>query len=297
VPEGRGLKAYQERAVPLPGWVTEYIGERCKKHGVFVACNTFESDPEWPGRVFNTSFIVDPDGKVILRYRKNNDSQTGIPVSTNPGDFYQSYVAHYGEKPEALFPVVDTEIGRLACMTCYDIRFAEVARCLALQGAEVIIHPTAEGSGPIAWRQSWDFAKQVRAWENTCFFISTNNGRTFNSIRPEGRQRGLSKIIDFEGRVLAETDGIGETAVTATIDLELLRQARTMPFNVIATSRFGTYLPMYEKYQTWPLDSYEKEPLQHRDQAGQIGRRVLQDMYERDQCIPPANLPARRGPF
>ena len=297
VPEGRSLAAYQDRAVTIPGWVTEYIGERCKKHGVYIACNTFERDDDWPGRVFNTSFVVDPDGKVILRYRKNNDFQTGIPVSTNPGDLYPSYVARYGGQPEALFPVVDTEIGRLACMTCYDIRFAEVARCLALQGAEVIIHPTAEGSGPVAWRQSWDYAKQVRAWENTCYLISTNNGRTFGSIRPENRQRGLSKIIDYEGRVLAETDGIGETAVTATIDLELLRQARTMPFNVIATSRFGTYLPIYEKYQTWPVDSFDQEPLQDRDQSAEIGRRVLRQMYERGQCIPPARESARRGPF
>ncbi len=297
VPEGRTLKGYQDRAVPIPGWVTEYIGERCKKYGVYVACNTFERDDDWPGRVFNTAFIVGPDGNVILRYRKNNDFQGGIPVSTNPGDLYTAYVEKYGGQPEVLFPVVDTEIGRLGCMTCYDVRFAEVARCLALQGCEVIIHPTAEGSGPMAWRASWDYAKQVRAWENSCYFVSTNNGRTFGSLRPENRQRGLSRIIDFEGRILAETDGIGESIVTATIDLELLRQHRTQHFNVIATSRFRTYLPIYEKYETWPIDSFVREPLQSREQSGEIGRRVLRQMYERGQFIPPAAESNRGGPF
>ena len=97
--------------------------------------------------------------------------------------------------------------------------------------------------------------------------------------------------------MLAETDGIGETAVTATIDLELLRQARTMPFNVIATSRFGTYLPVYEKNETWPVDTFDQEPLQHREQSAEIGRRVLHQMYERGQCIPPERESARRGPF
>ena len=70
-----------------------------------------------------------------------------------------------------------------------------------------------------------------------------------------------------------------------------------MPFNVLATSRFGTYLPIYEKYQTWPLDSFDREPLHDRDQSREINRRVLQQMYERGQCIPPSSQPARRGPF
>lgn len=297
VPESRTLQSYLERAVPMPGWVTEYIGERCKKYGVWIACNTFEQDADWPGRVFNTTFIVDPRGEVILRYRKNNDFQTGIPVSTNPGDFYEAYVAKYGGQPECLFPVVDTEIGRLGAMTCYDIRFGEVARCLALQGAEIIVHPTAEGSGPVAWRASWDFAKQVRAWENTCYLVSTNNGRTFGSTRPENRQRGLSRIIDFEGRILAETDGIGETITSATIDLEQLRQARATPVNVLTTSRFQTYVPLYEKYATWPVDSFEREPMQSREQSAEIRQRVLKQAYERGQLTPPASGPARQGPF
>ena len=70
-----------------------------------------------------------------------------------------------------------------------------------------------------------------------------------------------------------------------------------MPFNVIATSRFGTYLPIYEKYETWPLDSFDQEPVQDRSQSAEIGRRVLRQMYERGQCIPPERESARRGPF
>ena len=82
-----------------------------------MAGNTFELDPDWPGRVFNTSFIIDERGEVILKYRKHNDAF--VPVNTHPGDVYTQFVERYGE--DALFPVVDTSIGRLACMTCYDV--------------------------------------------------------------------------------------------------------------------------------------------------------------------------------
>ena len=67
--------------------------------------------------MFNTSFIIDERGEVILKYRKHNDAF--VPVNTHPGDVYTQFVERYGE--DALFPVVDTSIGRLACMTCYDV--------------------------------------------------------------------------------------------------------------------------------------------------------------------------------
>lgn len=144
-PESRTLQGYLNIASEIPGPITEIIGERARKHEVYIAINAFEFDPQWPKRVFNCSFIVGPSGEVILKYRKLNDSQTGVPCSTNPGDFLQQYVEFHGG-PEALFPVVDTPLRRLGCLTCYDIRFAEVARCLALRGAEVLIHCAAEPS-------------------------------------------------------------------------------------------------------------------------------------------------------
>lgn len=301
VPESRSLQGYLDFSVHLPGWVTEIIGERAKRHGVYICCNTFEKDEEWPNRSFNTSFIVGPTGDVILRYRKNNDTQAGIPCSTNPGEFYSAYVERYGV--EGLFPVVDTEIGRLGCITCNDVRFAETARMLALQGCEVMLHPTAEGSGPLAWRSSWDAAKQVRAWENMAYFVSVNNGLTHGSTRPMNRQRGLSRIFDYEGRILAQTDGQGETAVTATVDIEQLRQVRSaiVNFNVVATSRWKIYEPLYRKYETWPVDLFLEEPMQNIAEPVEFGReKLLKKLYEQGTFIPPVGAgtaSSRRAPF
>jgi predicted amidohydrolase len=299
VPEGRSLQAYIDRSVYLPGYVTEIIGERAAKWGVWIACNTFEKDDDWPGRCFNTSFLVGPSGEMILRYRKNNDFQGGTPANTNPGDFYTPYVEKYGGNPEVLFPCVDTEIGRLGLLTCVDVRYAEAWRMMALQGVEVLIHPTAEGSGPVAWRQTWDAAKSVRAWENCMYVISTNNGHTYGSLRPEDRQRGLSRIINYDGGLLAITDGSGESICTATIDLEALRQTRQSPgHNVVTTSRYETYIPMYQKYVTWPIDSFADRPHNGREDAARIGNAVIKKMNERGSLVKPEGGEGlRRSPF
>lgn len=280
VPESRTLRGYINLASEIPGPVSELIGERTKRHGIYVACNTFEYDAAWPERVFNCSFIVGPEGDVVLKYRKLNDSQNGIPCSSNPGDFWRRYIDFYGG-PEALFPVVDTPLGRLACITCYDIRFAEVARCLALRGAEVLVHCTAEPSGEVAWRSSWDAAKQVRAWENQCYLVSTNNGRTLGGLRPEFRQRGLSRVFGPDGALLAVTDNPGEDVTAARIDIESLRRDRVqrVGMNVPATSRFRTYLPIYEKYEAWPVDCYGDRPMQNNREAFPHQRAALERLY------------------
>jgi predicted amidohydrolase len=280
VPESRTIEGYRAFGQPIPGMITEILGEAARKYGVYVACNAFErDDTDWPGRVFNTSFLIDPDGKVILRYRKNNDYQTGILCSTNAGDIYSEYVNKYGG-PEALFPVVETDLGKIGLMTCFDIRFPEVPRMMALQGAEIIVHPTAEAAGGPS-RELWDMAKQVRAYDNMVYFISTNNGRTLGGPRPEFRQRGYTKIIDYYGKVMTETDGGGESLVTATFDMDALREARATNQNTVAISRFGTYVPIYEKYQTWPLDEYLENPVEDRRQALATGKRVIEELYDK----------------
>lgn len=288
VPESRTLEDYTALAQELPGEITETIGEVARRHSVFIAMNCFERDPEWPGRVFNTSFIVGADGEMILRYRKLNDFQTGGVCTTNPGDMLDAYLERYGG-PEALFPVVDTEIGRLACMTCYDVRFAEVARCLALRGAEVIIHPTAEGAADRAWRESWEKAKTVRAWENQVYFISANNGTWLGGPRPAARSRGRSQVIAPDGNLLGITEAPGENLALGMIDIEGLRRSRVarFGFNVPATSRFDVYAPIYAKYQAWPSGAFAQEPFDDRARARELHQRALETAYANGTLTPP----------
>lgn len=209
--------------VTFPGPELEPLAALARETGAFIAGMVFEVIPSWPDRYWNTAFILDPRGEVILRYRKHYDP-TGI---TRPADVLAEYVEHFGE--DALFPVVDTEIGRLACLTCYDINFPEVARALALKGAEVLIHPTAEGRAPFLMPDTggWALARRVRAYENLCCLVSANLGRTRDSDLPEERMGGGSSIINWDGRVVVSADSVGELILQAEIDLDELRRHRS----------------------------------------------------------------------
>ena len=154
-----------------------------KERGCYIVGNLYERDDDWPGRLFNTSFIVDPDGQIILKYRKNNGPNNLNTTYTGPGDVYTEYTERYGE--DSMFPVADTDIGRLGCLTCTDVVFPEMARCLALRGAEVLIHPTAEPYAPEG--EAWDVLRRARAYENLCYFLSVKR-RRLRGFQPAHRR-------------------------------------------------------------------------------------------------------------
>ena len=112
-------------AVPIPNEHTDRYVKKARERGVFIQTGTFlEVDPKWRGAVFNTTCLIGPDG-VLSRYRKVNP---WLPweVHASPHD-----LAGYDEP---LFPVVETEIGRLGAAICYDWLFPESIRALALGG-------------------------------------------------------------------------------------------------------------------------------------------------------------------
>ncbi len=151
---GNRTPATLERiAVTYPGPELDQLSEFAVKHGVYVAGSSFEKDPAFPGRVFNSAFILSDSGDLIHRYRKIHCADIwGALPDTTPGSVFTEYVDRYGY--EALFPIVDTPIGRLATMVCFDHTVPETARMLARYGAEVIIHCTSDPHG--AGRRPWE---------------------------------------------------------------------------------------------------------------------------------------------
>jgi predicted amidohydrolase len=236
-----------------------------------------EHDPEWPGLFFNTAFVVGPEGDVILRYRKVD---TGWNLAyTTPGDVYSAYVKRYGG-PEAVFPVVDTPLGRLGCLICYDVNFFEVARCLTYRGAEVLLHPTGEPHG--GHRPSWEQARRTRAYENLVYFATANQGSVSGSRFPNFRSRGHSEIIDYEGRVLAVADAVGETLISATVDVEMLRYRRSQAWmNFPAQLKAGMFAKVYRAAQCYPPDLFVDRPMEDRHE----GRRAVEETIRRYQQI------------
>ncbi|OGQ52675.1 MAG: hypothetical protein A3I10_06140 [Deltaproteobacteria bacterium RIFCSPLOWO2_02_FULL_57_26] len=285
----RSVDEWLALAETIPGEVTDRIGKKAKERGCYIAANLYERDDEWPGRLFNTSFIVSPEGKVILKYRKNNGPNNLNTLYTGPGDIYSEYVKRYGE--DSMFPVVDTEIGRLGCLTCTDVVFPEVARCLALRGAEVLIHCTSEPYAPEG--EAWDVLRQARAYENLCYFLSVNAGAFVGSNRPTAGYRGMSQIVDYLGRVQSTSTAPGEAVVTGTIDLNSLRWERTrMPdsghvWNFLIELRSDLYASVYAKARRWPNDGWHNRKLQSTSETRALARQIIERLIREGNLIPP----------
>lgn len=206
-------------AVELPNEQTDRYAKFCKEHGCFIQTGSFiEVDAKWPDAVFNATLLIGPGG-VLSRYRKVNP---WIPweVHASPHDL-PGY-------DEPLFPVTDTEIGRLGCAICYDWLFPESIRELAFNGCEVAMRVSAYmdpwgATAPMDW---WTLFNRARAVENTMFVVAANQGAAMSGYPPFSWPGG-SMVVDFDGRVLAQADaGPGEKVVVAPIDIEQLRAER-----------------------------------------------------------------------
>jgi predicted amidohydrolase len=206
-------------AIPIPNEHIERLVDKARQHDVYIQSGTFiERDEKWPGRVFNTTCLVGPEG-ILYKYRKVN---TWIPyeVHSSPHDL-DGY-------DEPLFPVADTPIGRLGCAICYDWLFPEALRQLAANGAEVLIRVSAYmdpwgATEPMNW---WGIVNRCRALENMAYVAAANQGASLRNYPPYSWPGG-SQIVDFDGRVLAEaTPGPGERIVVAPIDISALRHER-----------------------------------------------------------------------
>lgn len=247
-PMGESLEDWAEKAcLDMVGAEYQALGNIAQKYRIFLAGNAYEVDPHFPGLYFQTCFVLDPSGSVILRYRRLNSL-----FAPTPHDVWDRYLEQYGL--DGIFPVAKTEIGHLAAVASDEILFPEVARCLAMHGAEVLIHPTSEVYGP---RSPKEAAKISRAVENMMYVISANTAGIANSSIPIASVDGGSKIVDYRGLVLAET-GAGESmAAFAEVDLAALRRYRRQPglSNLLSRQRFEAYVDSYNHSQFYPSNT------------------------------------------
>jgi len=234
-------------AVPVPNEHTERLAKAARKYDVFIQSGTMlEADARWPGTVFNTTCLIGPGG-VLSKYRKVNP---WIPyeVHASPHD-----LADYDEP---LFPVVDTEIGRLGCAICYDWMFPEATRQLAANGAEVLIRVSAYmdpwgATEPMDW---WTIVNRCRALENTAFVVAANQGASLRHYPPYSWPGG-SQVVDFDGRILATASpGPGERIVVAPIDITALRHEREI--------RSGHHMLAHLRTEAYPVYQTPRYPPQ-----------------------------------
>ncbi len=231
-------------AVPLPNEQTDRYVVKAREHGVYIQTGSFlEIDDRWPEVVFNTTCLIGPDG-LLAKYRKVNP---WLPweVHASPHDLLpRGY-------DEPLFPVTETEIGKLGAAICYDWLFPEAIRALALGGAEVLIRVSAYmdpwgATPPMDW---WTLINRARAVENVAHVVACNQGASLSNYPPFSWPGG-SMIVDYDGRILTQADpGQGEKIVVGPVDLAAQRaeRSRRRGHDLLGHIRSEAYRGLYER--------------------------------------------------
>jgi predicted amidohydrolase len=194
-----------EIAESVDGPFMQAIAGAARQNRLHLVMGMLESAPGETRRAYNTAVLISPAGERLAAYRKvhlydafnGRESEWIVPADAPP-------------------PVVETPLGRLGLQICYDVRFPEWSRLLALGGAEVIVVPTSWVSGPLK-EDHWVTLVRARALENTCWFVAANQ------IRPD--RIGRSLVIDPMGVVVAD-GGEEQGLVVAEVDLDRLRRVR-----------------------------------------------------------------------
>lgn len=189
------------------GECCQRLGACAKKHKIWVHCGSIKEVSPDPYKAYNTSILFSSQGEPVSIYRKIHLCDiTGAP----------GVVVRESEKklPGNEIVVADTELGKIGMAICYDIRFPELFRLLALQGARIICNPACflSTTGPAHWEP----LLRAAAIHNNCYILAPDQCGT----REDGTLNwGHSMIIDPWGTVIAEAGQEKETLLLAEIDL------------------------------------------------------------------------------
>ena len=252
------IPAFADKAaIAEGGQEYEALGRVAQKLGIYLAGNAYETDRHFPGLYFQACFIIAPNGNVVLRYRRLNSM-----YAITPHDVWDKYLDIYGL--DGVFPVADTEIGRLSAIASEEILYPEIARAHALRGAEVFMHCSSEIGSPMATHKQ--IARRARAFENLAYVISANTAGISGTDMPLASADGNSALIDWKGNIMAESNS-GETFTAfGDIDIAALRRARRKPgmTNYLSRQRLelfaGTYAGTVQPANTLLKDGQPQTP-------------------------------------
>jgi predicted amidohydrolase len=260
-----------EVCIEIPGPETDVIAAKAREHGIYIAAHALELKPEFPGYFFNCGFIVGPDGSIV--YTRNKVEHAGFLMYASPHDVLDEYMAHYSNGRsvgETLYPVVETDIGRLGMAMCYEMIVPELHRQLVANGAEVMLRPTAEvemfQQAPTDVSQVLD---RARAIENVAYYVTAQLGPSTVSAASH-HWSGSSRVIDYNGSIIAQARTTGETLVGGVIDVDRLRAVRAVGQTYVAKSvpvdgrrRLPLYRPDTYDYLTqasYPSNLWRERP-------------------------------------
>ncbi len=202
-----------ENAERIPGAVSDLLADRARKHGIYLHGGSYHQTEPGNPRVLNTALVFNPDGDIIARYSK-----------IHMFDVVLDGVATYEESatvaPGDEIVTIDLDGFRVGLAICYDLRFPELFRILALRGADLIVLPAAFTM--TTGKDHWEILIRARAIENGVYMMAPGQvGHDGNGKWCYGR----SMIVDPWGTVLA-TAPDAETTISAQVDRTQLQKIR-----------------------------------------------------------------------
>ena len=230
-------------AEPIPGPSTDRLSKLAKAHGVVLVSSLFERRAA--GLYHNTAVVFEADGSIAGKYRK-------MHIPDDPG-FYEKF---YFTPGDLGFEPIDTSVGRLGVLVCWDQWYPEGARLMALAGAELLLYPTAIGWDPddaqdekSRQRDAWILSHRGHAVANGLPVLSCN--RVGHEASPMGASGidfwGSSHVLGPQGEFLAEAGGEPQILM-AEVDLQRSEHVRRIwPF--LRDRRIDAYGDLLRRYR------------------------------------------------
>lgn len=203
-------------AETIPGPSTAFFGELAKEHGVVIVTSLFERRA--PGLYHNTAVVLEKDGDIAGIYRK-------MHIPDDPG-YYEKF---YFTPGDLGFKPIETSLGKLGVLVCWDQWYPEAARLMALQGAELLIYPTAIGYDPHDTKEEQE--RQRMAWQTVQRGHAVANGLPVITVNRVGEEDGVpfwgtSFVAGPQGELLYEASTTEEECVIVEVDMQRSEQVR-----------------------------------------------------------------------
>ena len=231
-------------AEPIPGPSTGFYGELAKQYGVVIVTSLFEKRA--PGLYHNTAVVIEKDGTIAGKYLK-------MHIPDDPA-YYEKF---YFTPGDLGFHPIDTSIGRLGVLVCWDQWYPEAARLMALQGAEILIYPTAIGyessdtpDEQERQREAWTTVMRGHAVANGLPVIAVN--RVGHEPDPSGQTRGIefwgsSFAVGPQGEIHYRASNNEEESIVIEVDMHHSEQVRRWwPF--LRDRRIDSYQDITKRY-------------------------------------------------
>ena len=232
-----------DHAEAIPGPSTERLGKLAKRHGVVLVSSLFEKRAT--GLYHNTAVVFDADGSTAGKYRK-------MHIPDDPG-FYEKF---YFTPGDLGFTPIDTSVGRLGVLVCWDQWYPEGARLMALAGAELLLYPTAIGWDPNdaqdeknRQRDAWVLSHRGHAVANGLPVLSCNRvGHEQSPLDAAGIDFwGNSHVLGPQGEFIAEA-ATEPTILLAEVDMQRSEHVRRIwPF--LRDRRIDAYGDLTKRYR------------------------------------------------